>query len=109
MKSSLVLLAFAGCAAVSAQPKNGLEQIQNIVVIFAENRAFDVLYGGFPGADGLKPGKAPKYPQRDRNGEVLRELPPIWKGLTATGVIPPMPESQTAHLPNLPFNIDDPA
>ena len=28
-------------------------KVQNIVVIYAENRAFDNLYGNFPGADGL--------------------------------------------------------
>jgi phospholipase C len=29
-------------------------QVQNIVVIYAENRAFDNLFGRFPGADGLR-------------------------------------------------------
>src|SRR5207237_9681573 len=45
--------------------------------------------------------------QGDRNGAVLPELPPIWKGLTAAGVTPPIAEAQTAHLPNKPFGIDD--
>jgi phospholipase C len=37
---------------------------------------------------------------------VLRELPPIWGGLTAAGVTPPVTEAETAHLPNNPFAID---
>ena len=84
-----------------------VDRIDNIVVIFAENRSFDVLYGSFPGADGLARAKG-KSVQADRNGSVLPELPPVWTGLTATGVTPPVTEAQTAHLPNKPFAIDDP-
>ena len=32
----------------------GLEKIKNVVVIYAENRGFDNLYGLFPGANGLR-------------------------------------------------------
>src|SRR5260221_12670516 len=111
MRTYLLLLAIAaGSTASYAQDtKKGVEQIDNIVVIFAENRAFDVLYGGFPGANGLKNAKPSKSLQRDRSGSVLGELPPIWKGLTAAGVAPPVTEAQTAHLPNQPFGIDDPS
>src|SRR4030095_4217106 len=42
----------ASCATPPA-PRAGLEKIQHIVVIYAENRSFDHLYGLFPGADGL--------------------------------------------------------
>ena len=38
--------------------------------------------------------------QRDRDGSVLKELPPIWNGLTAKGVTPPVTQAQTEHLPN---------
>jgi phospholipase C len=41
-----------GSPAQTARP--GLGAIDNIVVIFAENRSFDNLYGSFPGANGLK-------------------------------------------------------
>ena len=99
---ALILIA----AAVYAQrPPAGLDAIQNIVVIFAENRSFDVLYGAFPGANGWT--KHP-VPQRDRDGSVMKELPPIWRGLTAAGVTPPVTEAQTAHLANQPFGIDAP-
>ena len=32
----------------------GINNIDTIVVIYAENRSFDNLYGYFPGADGLQ-------------------------------------------------------
>jgi acid phosphatase len=96
-------------AAIYAQSRpSGIEKIQNIVVIFAENRSFDVLYGSFPGANGWKSSAAHNLPQRDRDGSVLKELPPVWQGLTASGVTPPVTEAQTAHLPDRPFGIDDP-
>src|ERR1700683_1298910 len=97
-------------AAVFAQSRPaGIEKIQNIVVIYAENRSFDVLYGSFPGANGWESSAAHNLPQRDRDGSVLKELPPVWKGLTASGVTPPVTEAQTAHLPNQPFAIDAPS
>jgi acid phosphatase len=49
-----------------------------------------------------------EYTQRDRDGSVLKELPPVWDGLTAKGVVPAVTQTQTEHLPNAPFAIDDP-
>lgn len=92
--------------AFAQTPRPGLGSINNIVVIFAENRSFDVLYGSFPGANGLK--QASATTQLDRDGTPLKELPQVWNGLTATGVVPPVTAAQTAHLPNSPFAIDDP-
>ena len=89
-------------------PPADIGRIDNIVVIFAENRSFDALYGSFPGANGLKQAQPGSLTQVDRDGESLKELPPIWRGLTAPGVNPPRTEAQTAHLPNRPFAIDDP-
>ena len=60
-------------------------EVGTIVVIYAENRSFDNLYGHFPGANGLDQA-ANAAPQRDRDGTVLAELPPVWDGLTAKGV-----------------------
>ena len=31
----------------------GLDSIETVVVLYAENRSFDNLYGRFPGANGL--------------------------------------------------------
>ncbi len=108
MRISLLLtVLFVGGTTVG-HAQHGLKRIDNIVVIYAENRSFDVLYGSFPGANGLHHASAMKNPQVDRNGHVFQELPPIWHGLTASGVTPPVTEAQTAHLPNRPFAIDDP-
>jgi acid phosphatase len=86
----------------------GLESIETIVVIYAENRSFDNLYGFFPGASGLSQLTAAEYTQRDRDGSVLKGLPPVWGGLTEKGAVPVVTQPQTEHLPNAPFAIDDP-
>ena len=39
---------------------------------------------------------------------MLKELPPVWGGLTAKGVTPAVTQAQTEHLPNGLFAIDDP-
>jgi len=88
----------------------GLEDIATIVVIYAENRSFDNLYGSFPGANGLSQVTPAGYTQLDRDGSVLKELPPVWDGLTAKGVVPPVTQAQTEHLPNarmVEFDGDD--
>jgi acid phosphatase len=88
-------------------------KIDTIVVIYAENRAFDNLYGNFPGAQGLsevidRDGRLrPAYvPQVDRDGSVLPALPPTWGGVTAAGSEPVVTEAQSAGLPNAPFSIE---
>jgi acid phosphatase len=88
-------------------------KIDTVVVIYAENRAFDNLYGNFPGAHGLsevidRDGRPrPAYvPQVDRNGSVLPTLPPTWGGVTAAGAEPVVTEAQSAGLPNAPFSIE---
>jgi phospholipase C len=86
----------------------GLDAIQTVVVIYAENRSFDNLYGNFPGANGLQNVRPERTVQLDRGGTPLKELPPVWDGLTARGITPPITQAQTEHLPNKPFEIDDP-
>jgi len=88
-------------------------KVSTIVVIYAENRAFDNLYGNFPGAVGLgevldRDGRPrPAYiPQRDRDGTVLPVLPPTWHGVTATGYQPVVTQTQSMGLPNAPFSIE---
>jgi acid phosphatase len=100
----------AALIAGSARDGNstGIEDIENIVVIYAENRSFDNLYGSFSGANGLSGLTPADYLQRDRDGTVFKELPPVWGGLTEKGVGPRVTEAQTEHLPNAPFAIDDP-
>src|ERR1700730_8609362 len=86
----------------------GLDSIETIVVLYAENRSFDNLYGRFPGANGLSQLAPADYLQLDRDGSVLKELTSVWGGLREKGVVPAVPEAQTRHLPSAPFAIDDP-
>jgi acid phosphatase len=88
-------------------------KVDTIVVIYAENRAFDNLYGNFPGARGLSEvvdsdGRPlPAFaPQRDRDGSVLAVLPPTWGGVTASGVTPVVTQAQSTGLPNAPLSIE---
>jgi len=88
-------------------------EVKNIVVIYAENRAFDDLYGRFPGAHGLgevmdSRGRPTRnfIAQKDRDGSVLPTLPPTWGGVTAAGVTPVVTQAQSAGLPNAPFSVE---
>jgi acid phosphatase len=78
--------------------------IDTVVVIYAENRSFDNLYGLFPGANGI--GNALKDPasylQRDRNGSVLPHLPGVWTASAEQAAA----WSFVASLPNKPFQIN---
>ncbi|MET0517382.1 MAG: alkaline phosphatase family protein, partial [Burkholderiaceae bacterium] len=87
-------------------------EIQTVVVIFAENRGFDTLYGLFPGADGIpgvNPGARGAYiAQTDRGagGAVLAKLPQTWGGVTAAGQAVTVAQGATAGQDNRPFQID---
>ena len=96
------------CGAAGAADDPNLNKIETVVVIYAENRSFDNLYGHFPGANGLQNVTPDMVRQLDRDGTPLKELPPVWGGLTAPGVVPPVTQAQTEHLPNALFAIDDP-
>jgi len=65
-------------AEAAAAPR--YDDIQTIVVIYAENRSFDNLYGTFPGANGLAQASAVSATQLDRDGKPLRGLPAVWGG-----------------------------
>jgi acid phosphatase len=104
----------AGAAAPVAAVTRALrDKVSTIVVIYAENRAFDNLYGNFPGAVGLddvlEPGGHPRsayVPQRDRDGSVLPVLPPAWGGVTAPGYAPVVTQAESSGLPNAPFSVE---
>ena len=112
MRARTLMTLLAGLPAIAGGTANAqqvrINDIETVVVIYAENRGFDNLYGFFPGANGLQNIKPEDALQRDRDGSVLSELPPAWGGLTAKGVTPPVTQAQTEHLPNKPFAIDDP-
>ncbi len=114
MKSGFVLALLTGGLAVAVGGEAlaqgapaGINAIDTVVVIYAENRSFDNLYGSFPGANGLQNVTPENSTQRDRDGTVLKELPPVWGNLTAKGIAPVVTEAQTEHMPNKPFAIDD--
>ena len=75
----------------------GLARIETIVVIYAENRSFDNLYGLFPGANGIA--NATFAPQVDSKGKVLRRLPEIRPGKNDKQIYP-------SALRNRPYRLD---
>jgi len=101
-----VILASCGVAAwtvaISAYPglAADLTKIQTVVVIYAENRSFDHLYGMFPGANGIANATREQYIQRDHDGSEL----PYLRTWNARGV----PDPAYPQVPNAPFRIDAP-
>ena len=99
-----LLLAFgvaalaAGCA---TQPADPLRRIEHVVVIYAENRSFDHLYGLFPGAEGIAQATAEQKTQLDHDGKPLQNLPPVYEHGKPS-------QRFAATLPNGPFRIDAP-
>ena len=100
--AAALVTALVGC---SQQPTAltgaGLEKIDHIIVIYAENRSFDNLYGLFPGANGIANATPAQYTQIDNDGKPLPYLPPVWKGRDPDPAFP-------RNLPNKPFRIDAP-
>ncbi len=108
---SFTLLSCSAPAPRSAD-RRALDAIDTVVVIYAENRAFDTLFGLFPGANGI-PGVNPSavgayVPQVDRDGSALATLPPAWGGLTARNEPLTVTEAQSAGLANRPFLLNGP-
>ena len=92
-----------------AAAKPPLEAVQTIVVIFAENRGFDHLYGNFPGANGLGNATPQQRTQLDRDGTVLTALPPVnGNGLTDPSDPTQITSEETNNHPNQPYALDDP-
>jgi acid phosphatase len=102
-----------GMAGAGGAP-TGVAAIQNIVIIYAENRSFDGLFGNFPGAHGLSEvlngdgtPKAGYKPQLDRDGTtMLAKLPQTWGGVTASGNPTVISQAQSDGLANAPFEIE---
>jgi acid phosphatase len=99
-------------AAAETQTAQLQKDVKTVVVIYAENRGFDNIYGLYPGADGI-PGVNPTavggyFPQTDRDvaNTVLAKLPQVWGGVTASGQAVTIPAGLTANQNNLPFQID---
>jgi len=106
IRALAALGALAACASTDRHAQSSpvdatLAKIQHIVVIYAENRSFDNLYGLFPGADGIAQAPAQALTQRDLDGSVMPVLPPVWKGKG-----PEFDARFGNALPNRPFRID---
>jgi phospholipase C len=97
-----VIALLHGCAA-PPPGRASLDRIEHIVVIYAENRSFDHLYGLFPGAEGIADATRAQYTQVDADGTPLPHLPPVWE-VAGGGVDPRFP----TNLPNKPFRMDLP-
>ncbi len=93
----------AACAQLPGAPSTaaGLNRIEHVVVIYAENRSFDHLYGLFPGAEGIAQATAEEKTQLDHDGKPLPTLPPVYVGGKPSDAFP-------KGLPNGPFRIDAP-
>jgi acid phosphatase len=88
--------------------------VKTIVVIYAENRSFNNLYGNFPGvANPLSDVPEHRYSQVDRDGLTrMNTLPKIWGGLvpvaqTIDNKTYQIGENDISGLPNAPFKISD--
>lgn len=120
------LAAVAGAAAVGAADaavrpaRRGDEDaalrahVDTVVVIFAENRSFNNLFGDFPGLEQpLSKVPPERFLQRDRDGTLLKQLPPIWEGLVPHRQVVEhreylIDEKDIAPLPNAPFPLRTP-
>lgn len=97
--SAAMLILLAGCATKNVAIQKA-DAIQNVVVIYSENRSFDHLYGLFPGANGISRATDEQKTQLDHDGTPLKEL-------TIFGS-DGKPAPRFPRLPNGPFRIDAP-
>src|SRR5690349_11257397 len=75
-----------------------LKKIENVVVIYAENRSFDHLYGHFPGANGIDQATDEQKTQLDHDGTPLRQLTVFNAGKV---------DERFPRMPNKPFAIEE--
>jgi phospholipase C len=97
----LALPLLGACAQQTMRPEAGLDRIGHIVVIYAENRSFDHLFGLFPGANGIARATAEQATQVDHDGKPLSTLPPVYAHGHPDLKFP-------ERLPNGPFRIELP-
>src|SRR2546428_8063742 len=97
----LVVAVVALVAACATATTGRIDRLEHIVVIYAENRSFDHLYGFFPGAEGLAQATPEQRTQLDHDGRLLPHLPPVFDHGKPD---PKFPQA----LPNGPFRITAP-
>ena len=100
--AKLIVLVGMCCAAIvhPARAQDALGKIKTIVVIYAENRSFDHLYGLFPGANGISNATAEQKTQIDHDGSALPYLTIFGND--------GKPDARFPRMPNEPFRIDAP-
>src|SRR3954463_16776909 len=104
MKTRVALAAAALCLqspfAFGQVTDADLARIENVVVIYAENRSFDHMYGFFPGANGIANATEEQKTQLDHDGKPLTQLTTFG----ADG----KPDARFPRVPNGPFLINSP-
>src|SRR5437764_2862655 len=98
LQISAVVLAGVLAGVGSANGQEGLAKIKTIVVIYAENRSFDHLYGFFPGANGIANATIEQKTQLDHDGKPLPYIVIFGAG--------GKPDGRFNQMPNQPFRID---
>src|ERR1043166_5806980 len=83
----------------TAVAQETLARINTVVVIYAENRSFDHLYGSFPGANGIANATEEQKTQLDHDGTPLPSLTIFNRGKA---------DPRYPRMPNGPFRIDAP-
>src|SRR5215468_240225 len=104
--SILLMLAGAGCSDDSGSGDPLADKVDTIVVIYAENRGFDNIYGAFPGANGIPSTGLVNQADRDASGTALTDLPMTWGGVTAPGQTPVVSQMDSGGLPNEPYDVE---
>lgn len=91
------------------------DNVKTVVVIYAENRSFNNLFGNFPGVEKPLADLDPEASQqRDRDGKLLESLPPAWGGIlqvgpqTVDGVTYAAGTQFQEHLLNEPYALQGP-
>jgi acid phosphatase len=97
-KLALVIAALVAIDAQVARADEAFAKIKTVVVIYAENRSFDHLYGLFPGANGIADATVEAKTQLDHDGKPL----PYLVIFDAKG----KPDPRFPKMPNGPFQID---
>lgn len=104
---AVVLGLMAGCVSAPATAPSsvsdlrGLDRVKTVVVLYAENRSFDHLFGMFPGARGIGDASPAQMTQIDHDGTPLATLPPVYHGGKVDEHLP-------KSMPNAPFRADRP-
>src|SRR5437763_8478305 len=97
--TALVASLLSTGASLAQVSNENLSKIDTVVIIYAENRSFDHLYGYFPGANGIDQATDEQKTQLDHDGTPLRQLTVFNAGKV---------DERFPRMPNQPFAIETP-